>query len=157
MKRILLLLALSAMPVSATVYKCETAAGTTYSQLPCADDAQVTDYSRENTEPPLQTAQTPAATAASDTIDRIAIGIKKRDLTEKINRLERQRDRQVKNRDDEVAKINSQRGRYVQNLYGVAHDDKVNSSIVAATTIWNSRIEATDRELDQLRAEFNKL
>ena len=155
----LILAAVMALPISAQVYKCEENGVVTYSQTPCAEDAEVTEYTRES-EAPVTAAQSPAASnnsAASETIDRQGNPVKKRDLGEKIKRLERQRDRQIANRDAEVAKIASQKGRYVQNLYGVVHEDKVNTSIIAATTMWNSRIEATDRELEQLRAEYNKL
>lgn len=156
MKRILLL-AMFACSANANIFKCEVNGVTTYSQVPCAEDAEVTDYSRENTEQPVVAAQAATASAAAETIDRLGNSVKKRDMAEKIKRLERQRDRQVKNRDAEVAKIASQKGRYVQNLYGVAHEDKVNTSIIAATTMWNSRIDETERELEQLRAEYNKL
>ncbi|MEW5683001.1 MAG: DUF4124 domain-containing protein [Pseudomonadota bacterium] len=156
MKRILLL-ALVVCSTNANIFKCEVNGVTTYSQVPCAEDAEVTDYSREGTELPAVAPQAATSSAATETIDRLGNSVKKRDLGEKIKRLERQRDRQIANRDAEVAKIASQKGRYVQNLYGVAHEDKVNTSIIAATTMWNSRIEATDRELEQLRAEYNKL
>lgn len=156
MKRILLL-ALFAGSANAAIYKCEVDGVTTYSQTPCADDAQVTDYSREITEQPVVTAQGATASAAAETLDRLGTSVKKRDMAEKIKRLERQRDRQITERDAEVAEINRQKGRFVQNLYGVAYEDKVNSSIIAATTIWNTRIEATEHELEQLRAEYSKL
>ncbi|WP_417705322.1 DUF4124 domain-containing protein [Rheinheimera aquimaris] len=157
MKYFLLAVAL-ALPVSAQVYKCEVDGKTTFSQVPCAENAEVTDYSRESEEltTPAASNQTTVSEAAA-TIDRLGNSVKKRDMAEKIKRLERQRDRQIANRDAEVAKIKSQSGRYVQNLYGVMYEDKINSSIVAATTIWNTRIDATNREIDQLRAEYDKL
>lgn len=155
MKRILLL-ALFACSTNAAVYKCEVNGVTTYSQTPCATDAEITDYSRESTEQPAVTAQA-ATAAAAETMDRLGNSVKKRDMAEKIKRLERKRDRQIADRDAEVAKITREKGRYVQNLYGVTYEDKVNSSIIATTTIWNTRIEATNRELEQLRALYNEL
>lgn len=150
---------LIALPVTAQVYKCEVDGKVTFSQVPCSADAEVTDYSSATTEDvtanvaPAQV----ATSAAAQTIDRLGNSVKKRDMAEKIKRLERQRDRQIKERDAEVAKIASQRGRYEQNLYGVMYEDKINSAIVAATTIWNSRIDATSREIDQLKADYEKL
>jgi hypothetical protein len=155
----LILIAAIALPVSAQVYKCEDNGVVTYSQTPCAQDAEVTEYTRES-EAVAPVSSSPAAqtsSAAADTIDRLGNAVKKRDMAEKIKRLERQRDRQIASRDAEVAKIQSQSGRYVQNLYGVVYEDKINSSIMAATTIWNGRIDATSREIDQLKAEYEKL
>lgn len=157
MKYLLIAIAM-AMPVSAQVYKCEVNGQTTFSQVPCAEDAEVTDYSRETKDLTAPAATNKAAgSEAAATIDRLGNSVKKRDMAEKIKRLERQRDRQIANRDAEVAKIQRQSGRYVQNLYGVVYEDKINSSIMAATTVWNTRIDATTREIDQLRAEYNKL
>ena len=150
---------LIALPATAQVYKCEIDGKVTFSQVPCSADAEVTDYSSVSVEEiQSTTAVPPAATsAAAKTIDRLGNSVKKRDMAEKIKRLERQRDRQMANRDAEVAKIKSESGRYAQNLYGVVYEDKINSSIIAATTIWNTRIEATQREIDMLRAEYEKL
>ena len=158
MKYLSLLLLLSA-PAMAQVYKCESEGKTTYSQVPCAEDAQATDYSRESngSVDADQVVPVANANAAAATIDRLGNAVKKRDMAEKIKRLERQRERQIKDRDAEVAKITSQRGRYEQNLYGVVYEDKINSAIVAATTVWNTRIDATSREIDQLKIEYEKL
>lgn len=150
---------LIALPATAQVYKCEVDGKVTFSQVPCSADAEVTDYSSVSVEENKATTATPtaASSAAAQTIDRLGNSVKKRDMAEKIKRLERQRDRQMANRDAEVAKIKSESGRYAQNLYGVVYEDKINSSIIAATTIWNTRIEATQREIDTLRAEYEKL
>ncbi|MBV2127921.1 DUF4124 domain-containing protein [Arsukibacterium indicum] len=159
MKYLLASALLLAFTAQAQVYKCESNGQTTYSQVPCGDDAEAVTIDVVN--PASADAAAPAQNAAtikaSETLDRIGVNIKKRDLDAKIKRLERQAERQARQRDAEVAKINSEKGRYVQNLYGVLHEDKINSAIVAATTIWNTRIDATNQELEKARAEYNKL
>lgn len=155
----LILVVILALPVSAQVYKCEENGTVIFSQTPCAHDAEVTEYSRESVNAALtiQNAANAAAVNASDTMDRIGSSVKKRDMTKKINRLERQAARQIQQRDAEIAKIVNRKGRVVRNLAGNVYEDSLNSDILAVTTLWNTRIDATNRELDQLRAEYNKL
>ena len=155
----LILVTILALPVSAQVYKCEENGTVTYSQTPCAHDAEVTEYSRESEDiaPTMQISANSAVANASATMDRIGSSVKKRDVTEKINRLERQVARQIRERDTEIAKIVNRKGRVVRNLAGNVYEDSLNSDILAVTTLWNTRIDATNRELDQLRAEYNKL
>jgi hypothetical protein len=156
MKYVILALAF-ALPVSAQVYKCEQNGVVTYSQTPCSQDAEVTDYSRSADDHNKSAGTTPAASSAAQTMDRLGQSVKKRDLSDKIKRLERLVDRQIKNRDAEVASIANRKGRVVRNLAGSVYEDSLSSDILAATTIWNTRIDATNREIDQLRAEYNKL
>tara|TARA_R110002126_G_scaffold54466_10_gene147473 strand:- start:135 stop:614 length:480 start_codon:yes stop_codon:yes gene_type:complete len=159
MKYIAAIVLLLAFSAQAQVYKCEHNGQTTFSQVPCGDNAEavtidVVNPASADATAPAQNAETVKANA---THDRIGVNIKKRDLDAKIKRLERQAERQARQRDAEVAKINSEKGRYVQNLYGVLHEDKLNSAIIATTTVWNTRIDATNQELEQARAEYNKL
>lgn len=100
--------------VSANVYKCEVNGVITYSQIPCNEDAQVTDYSRHETAAPTQPQSTISTEEATATINRLSDSIKKRDMRIAINRLKSDKAKLQNQRDAKMAKLKDSK-RYANN------------------------------------------
>ncbi|MBU2113716.1 MAG: DUF4124 domain-containing protein [Gammaproteobacteria bacterium] len=158
MKHLYLLLLLSG-PAMAQVYKCESDGKTTYSQVPCAEDAQATDYSRENTASvdAAQVVPVANANAAAATIDRLGNAVKKRDLKAKIERLKRQIVQKTKERDAKMAYLRNTKRQAYNNLAGATWEESLSTEMDAVANQYATDIEATNKEIDRLIVEYEKL
>lgn len=164
MKYLFLLLLLS-FGASANVYKCEVDGVVTYSQVPCADDAEVTDYTiTTDTADQLQQAQSVvevssvvAGESTDQTHNRLTQSVKKRDLKAKIERLKRQTVQKAKERDTKLATLKNTKRQAYNNLAGATWEESLSTEMAAVAKQYGTDIENINKEIDRLIVEHDKL
>ncbi|CAM3896782.1 DUF4124 domain-containing protein [Rheinheimera salexigens] len=161
---LLTLIFIASSNVHANVYKCEVDGVVTFSQSPCADDAEITDYSRENADPVLNNSQPVAGINSSaigetpeQTFERIALANNKRDLMSRINWKKREVKKVINERNAKIASVRNQKGKVQLNVAGVLYEDSLSNDIMAITSQYDVTINELNREIDQMMAEHQKL
>lgn len=164
MKYLFLLLLLS-FGAHANVYKCEVDGVITYSQVPCGEDAEVTDYTmKTDTAEQLQQAQPVAGISAAaigespkQTFDRIALINTKRDLMSRINWRKNEVKRVIAERNAKIAAIRNKKGKVQLNITGVLYEDSLSNDVLAVTSQYDVTINELNREIDQMQSDYDKL
>lgn len=167
MKYLALLLALS-FGAHSNVYKCEVNGTITYSQVPCGDDAEVTDYTIKTDaaepaqlEPQAQPVAGISAAAIGEspkqTFDRIALINTKRDLMSRINWRKSEVKRVIAERNAKIAAIRNKKGKVQLNIAGVLYEDSLSNDVLAVTSQYDVTINELNREIDQMQSDYDKL
>ncbi|WP_240223619.1 DUF4124 domain-containing protein [Rheinheimera hassiensis] len=152
----LLLITVPAL-VSANVYKCEVNGVITYSQIPCSDDAQVTDYSRDEIADPPQPQSTTSTDKAAATMNRLSDSIKKRDMRIAINRLKSDKAKLQNQRDAKMAKLKNSKRYANNNLAGAVWEESLSNEMAAIAAQYDTDVRAIDVEIDRLNDELKRL
>lgn len=156
MKTLLALLLLFPLSVSANVYKCEKNGVVTYSQIPCSEDVQVTDYAREQSAamPPQNNS---AAAEAAATMDRLSESVKKRDMRISINRLKSDKTSKLTERDNKIAQLKQSKRYSANNLAGAVRDESLSEEMAAVAAQYDTDVRAIDIEIDRLTEALKSL
>lgn len=141
----------------ANVYKCEVNGVITYSQIPCSEDAQVTDYSRDEIAAPPQPQSTTSTDEAAATMSRLSESVKKRDMRIAINRLKSDKAKLQSQRDAKMAKLKSSKRYANNNLAGAVWEESLSKEMAAIAAQYDTDVRAIDVEIDRLNDELKRL
>ncbi|EHR39590.1 DUF4124 domain-containing protein [Alishewanella jeotgali] len=152
--------------VNAQVYKCEVDGVVTYSQQPCADNAELTQYSTENSvqsDPPqandsaTQTARPtqPAANHEAE-LARINESIRKRNINTEITRLTAERNRKMRERDQKMAQLRRTKQSAANNLAGATWEESLSKEMSAVAMQYDTDIRSLDNRIDRLREDLKR-
>lgn len=156
MKTLLILLLLSPLIASANVYKCEVKGVITYSQIPCSEDVQVTDYTREETTAKLPQNNSTAAEAAA-TMDRLSESVKKRDMRININRLQSDKVNKLAERNNKIAQLKESKRYSANNLAGAVRNESLSDEMAAVAAQYDTDVRAIDIEIDRLTEALKRM
>lgn len=140
----------------ANVYKCDINGVITYSQIPCDNDAQITEYTREELSAVPQSATNQSAEATA-TMNRLSESIKKRDIRISINRLKSDKARLQSQRDNKIAKLKNAKRYANNNLAGAVWEDSLSEEMAAIAVQYDTDVRAVDAEIDRLNDELERL
>lgn len=136
------------------VYKCVIDGRTTYSQRPCADDAQQIDTTpaRGRRTAPGQTTSTERV---SETAHDLAGARHLRNLDFDIDRTERRIDALRQRMSREMDALRAKKAHANNNLAGATWEQSIGTEMQAVASRYTTDIEAEQRKLDDLRARRN--
>lgn len=156
--RISCLLWFLSFSAAATVYKCEVNGVISYSQIPCSDEAELTQYKTDEaislSNPQQQVHKTESP---SETLARVRDALVKRDLQLEITKLKGQKARLQSRRDIEITKLRRSTLHANNNLAGALWEDSVSKEITAITAKYDTDIRAVDSEIDTLSKQLRRL
>jgi hypothetical protein len=159
MKLIVISSLLWILPLSAaaTVYKCEVKGVMTYSQIPCSDDAELTEYTADEASSPTNPQQQAAQTESpAETLARVRDALIKRDLQLEITKLKGDKARLQSRRDIEITKLRQSKLKANNNLAGAVWEESVSQEIAAITAKYDTDIRAVDSEIDRLSKQLRR-
>ncbi|NRQ43983.1 DUF4124 domain-containing protein [Rheinheimera sp. YQF-2] len=156
MKTLLILLLLSPLIASANVYKCKVKGVITYSQIPCSEDVQVTDYAREEATAMLPQNNSTAAEAAA-TMDRLSESVKKRDMRININRLQSDKTNKLAERNNKMAQLKESKRYSANNLAGAVRNESLSEEMAAVAAQYDTDVRAIDIEIDRLTEALKRM
>ncbi|WP_213997332.1 DUF4124 domain-containing protein [Arsukibacterium sp.] len=160
MKLIVISGLLSLLPFStiAAVYKCQLNGVTTYSQIPCSDDAEQTGYATDNIDS-LNNQQQPAAQteSPSETLVRVRNALTKRDMQLEITKLKGDKARLQSRRDIEITKLRQSKLNANNNLAGAVWEESLSKEMAAIAAQYDTDIRAVDSEIDRLSKQLRRL
>ncbi|MDP2715048.1 DUF4124 domain-containing protein [Rheinheimera sp.] len=156
MKTLLTLPLLLPLFASANVYKCEVKGVITYSQIPCSEDVQVTDYAREETAAMLPQNNSAAGEAAA-TMDRLSESVKKRDMRININRLQSDKANKLTERNNKMAQLKESKRYSANNLAGSVRNESLSEEMAAVAAQYDTDVRAIDIEIDRLTEQLKGL
>lgn len=152
---LLWLLPLSAM---ATVYKCEVKGVVTYSQIPCSDEAVLTEYATDDVISQINQQKPAAQTESpSETLVRVRDALIKRDMQIEITKLKGDKARLQSRRDIEITKLRQSKLKANNNLAGAVWEDSLSKEMAAITAKYDTDIRAVDSEIDRLSKQLRRL
>ncbi|MGP9800290.1 DUF4124 domain-containing protein [Rheinheimera sp. NSM] len=157
MKTLLTLLLLLPLFASANVYKCEKNGVVTYSQIPCSEDVQVTDYTREETAALQQQTASLASAEAAATLNRLSESVKKRDMRITINRLKSDKAGKLTERDNKMEQLKYAKRYSANNLAGSARNESLSEEMAAVAAQYDTDVRAIDVEIDRLTEQLKGL
>ena len=156
--RKLLILTTMLFPVCsyAQVYKCEVDGVVKYSQQPCADNAELTQYSTEAPNPPAAIApQQPAIDHKAES-ERINESIRQRNINSEIIRLTAERNRKMRERDQKMAQIRKTKQSAANNLAGATWEESLSKEMSAVAMQYDTDIRSLDNRIDRLREDLKR-
>ncbi len=157
-KYVTLTLLLASAVVKANVYKCEIDGVMTFSQIPCADDAEVTHYAtKELPAPGQQEGELYPAENATATMDRLRGTLRKRDIQQEIIRLEAERVRKIAERNAKIAQLRSAKLYAANNLAGAVLEDSISGEMTAVVTQYDTDVRMIETEINRLNEEARQL
>lgn len=160
MKLIVISSLLWILPLSAaaTVYKCEVNGVMTYSQIPCSDDAELTEYAVDEASSPTNPQQQGAQTESpAETLARVRDALVKRDLQLEITKLKGDKARLQSRRDIEITKLRQSKLQANNNLAGAVWEESVSKEMAAIAAQYDTDIQAVDSEIDRLSKQLRRL
>lgn len=157
-KKLLLLSIFLPFLANAQVYKCEVNGVLTFSQKPCADDAQLTNYTITPT--PAQPAnpnQTPQPTENHAEVNaRIAESIRQRNINIEITKKTAERNRKMRERDQRIAQLRRTKRSAANNLAGATWEESLSKEMTAIAMQYDTDIRSLDTQIDRLREDLKK-
>lgn len=154
MKVLLILLLLMPALAQASVYRCVIDGVTTFSQTPCAEDAEKIEVK------PVQPATEQGADAtqsAREHLDQVSVDVRKRNINIQIRRLEDRRRGLQRQRDAELDRLKAQQGTARNNLAGATYHAGLAQEMRAVNERYTADINSLQTEIDQLRQELQGL
>lgn len=144
----------------ANVYKCNVNGVVTFSQTPCGEDSETTEYKTKDTASPSQApAQPSPKTNASDSQGKETVDeyIEIRQIKRKISKLEWQKKDLIESRDKEIQALRENKAFANNNLAGSSYLQSLAQEMSAVANTYAMDIQSIDRELSELRTELRRL
>lgn len=144
----------------ATVYKCKIDGVLTFSQTPCGDASETTEYKMDDTNRPVDNISSQeklpksSNTGSDSSVDEY---IEIRQIKRKISKLEWQKKDLVASRDKEINALRERKASANNNLAGSSYLQSLAQEMSAVANTYSMDIESVDRELSELRAELRRL
>lgn len=142
-----------ALPLQAAVYKCEKDGVTTFSQTPCGDDAQTTNYTTVGQEHQ----PTPTVTVKKDN-NEVDKYIQQRQLKRKIQQLTKKKEDKIAQRNREMNAIRDKQMSAKNNdVAGATYLQSLAQEMAAVVEAYDTEIKSLDQELAQLQQQLSKI
>lgn len=156
----LVLLLIYPFCADANVYKCKVNGVVTFSQTPCGEDSETTEYKTEDTTPTPQSTAKPVAKAdPSDSSGKESVDeyIEIRQIKRKISKLEWKKKDLIESRDKEIQALRENKAFANNNLAGSSYLQSLAQEMSAVANTYAMDIQSIDRELSELRTELRRL
>lgn len=149
----------------AQVYKCEVDGVVKYSQQPCSDNAELTQYSTEAPTPPATIAELPQSASIAPQqpavdhkaeSERINESIRQRNINSEIIRLTAERNRKMRERDQKMAQIRKTKQSAANNLAGATWEESLSKEMSAVAMQYDTDIRSLDNRIDRLREDLKR-
>ncbi len=142
-----------ALPLQAAVYKCEKDGVTTFSQTPCGEDAQTTNYTTVGQERQA----TPAVAVKKDN-NEVDKYIQQRQLKRKIQQLTKKKEEKIAQRNNEMNAIRDKQMSAKNNdVAGATYLQSLAQEMAAVVEAYDTEIKSLDQELAQLQQQLSKI
>lgn len=142
-----------ALPLQAAVYKCEKDCVTTFSQTPCGEDAQTTNYTTVGQERQA----TPTVTVKQDN-NEVDKYIQQRQLTRKIKKVSQDKEEKIAQRNNEMNAIRDKQMSAKNNdVAGATYLQSLAQEMAAVVEAYDTEIKSLDQELAQLQQQLSKI
>ncbi|WP_306523274.1 DUF4124 domain-containing protein [Rheinheimera sp.] len=141
------------LPAQAAVYKCEKDGVTTFSQTPCGQDAQTTDYTTVGQERQAK----PAVVVKKDhnEVDRY---IQQRQLKRQIQKVIKKKEDKIAQRNSEMNAIRDKQMTAKNNdVAGASYLQSLAQEMAAVVEAYDTEIKSLDQELAQLQQQLSKI
>ncbi|KRS22817.1 hypothetical protein AAY72_01505 [Alishewanella sp. WH16-1] len=138
------------------VYKCDFNGTVIYSQQPCGDNSEKVEVKAVPKMSGSANANQTAKPAVSE-FDQISLNIKKRNLNIEFTRLNARKERLLRERDAELAKLKAKKRRSANNLAGATWEESISTEMAAVVKKYETDINELNREIDKLKTEIDSL
>lgn len=141
---------------SAQVYKCEVDGVLTFSQQPCAEDAELTKYTSEPAAPPPSTTIPQPTESYEEANARIAKSIRQRNINIEITKITAERNRKQRERDQRIAQLRRTKQSAANNLAGATLEESLSKEMSAIAMQYDTDIRSLDAQIDRLREDLKR-
>ncbi len=146
------LLACALPGAEAAVYKCEKDGVTTFSQTPCGQDAQTTDYTTVG----QQRENKPTVVVKKDP-NEVDLYIQQRQLKRKIQQLTKKKEDKIAERNKEMNAIRDKQMTVKNNeVAGASYLQSLAQEMAAVVQAYDTEIKSIDGEILQLQQQLDK-
>ena len=143
------------LPLQAAVYKCEKDGVTTFSQTPCGDDAETTNYTTvgQGTNQP----DTSSVTTSKDP-NEVDKYIKQRQLGRQVKKIEQEKLQKIAERNKAMNAIRDKQMTAKNNdVAGATYLQSLAQEMSAVVDAYDTEIKSLDQQLASAKAELSTL
>lgn len=141
------------LPAQAAVYKCEKDGVTTFSQTPCGQDAQTTDYTTVG-----QQRQAKPTVVVKKDHNEVDNYIQQRQLKRKIQQVIQKKEDKIAQRNSEMNAIRDKQMTAKNNdVAGASYLQSLAQEMAAVVQAYDTEIKSLDQELAQLQQQLSKI